>query len=55
LRETHKKLSVGGAIVVDDYFAYSGAKDATDAFLKDFPVYNVTADRRHLVIQKQTS
>lgn len=52
LEASDKKLSVGGAVVIDDYFAYPGAKSATDEFLMAHKNYSVVSRHRHLIIRK---
>jgi O-methyltransferase len=52
LEASDAKLSVGGAVVIDDYFAYPGAKSATDEFLAAHKNYSVARRHKHLIIHK---
>jgi asparagine synthase (glutamine-hydrolysing) len=54
LTQTATRLAPGGAIIIDDYFAYPGAKSATDEFLARNPAFVVTGRNRHLIMQKRT-
>lgn len=49
----HGKLSAGGAIIIDDYFAYPGAMKATDEFLAAHPAYEILSRNKHLIIKRR--
>src|SRR5262249_7445261 len=42
LNEVARNLSVGGLIVLDDYYDYGGAKTATDEFLAETPTFRLS-------------
>lgn len=52
LRETWDRLSLGGLIILDDYFDYSGCRAATDAFLKATPAMQVMSRTGNLVLRR---
>ena len=52
LEASDGKLSVGGVVVIDDYFAYPGAKSATDEFLGSHKNYSIASRHKHLIIHK---
>jgi asparagine synthase (glutamine-hydrolysing) len=55
LARSDSKLSVGGAIILDDYFAYEGARSATDEFLAAHPNYQAERRAPHMIIRKVSS
>lgn len=54
LDRAHERLSVGGGIVVDDYFDWSGCRDAVDLFLGSLPPGTYQSDHsgRNLVLTR---
>lgn len=52
LENSNPRLTIGGAMIVDDYFAYPGAREATDEFLGRHGNYEVTCRELHLILRK---
>jgi O-methyltransferase len=48
------KLSAGGAVIVDDYYAYEGARTATDEFLSINPDFKLQLAGKHVVLVRRS-
>ncbi|MDQ8755155.1 TylF/MycF/NovP-related O-methyltransferase [Sphingosinicella sp. LHD-64] len=49
LGETARRLSLGGAIVIDDYHDYEGCRTAVDEFIRDNPGFELVDARNPVV------
>lgn len=52
LERIYPSLSSGGRLVIDDYFDYGGAREATDETLAEHPDLQVAVRRDHLIIRR---
>ena len=54
LERIHPHLSPGALVVIDDYYAYGGARSAVDQFLAAHPDLRAapSRDREHLVLRR---
>lgn len=54
LAETARRLSPGGAIIIDDYHDYEGCRTAVDELLRDHPAFELIDARNPMIRHRPT-